>query len=85
MSRVKTLSMVALAAATLAVPALAQKANGKGAEPKPRAGPYNPPPGILIAAQHVADGAGHGHGNDVPRGNGNGWGHLLHDHEPVSP
>ena len=85
LSRVKTLSIIALAATTLAVPALAQKANGKSAESKPRSGPYEPPPGLMVAAQHAAEGAGHGHGDDVPRGNGHGWGHQHHDHQPVSP
>lgn len=68
-----------------ATPALAQKAPG----PKPgkaAAERGEVPRGILIAMQKAFPQVGHG--SDVPRGNGKGWGHLLHNHDdetPVSP
>ena len=55
------------------------KASDKASEAKPV------PPGILVAAQHASPKVGHG--SDVPKGKGYGWGHLFHDHEdtPTSP
>ena len=67
-----------------AAPALAKKETSPG--PKAAAGnQHEVPPGLLIAMQKAFPQVGHG--ADVPRGKGKGWGHLHHDHEetPVSP
>ena len=82
--------IAAVVIAATAVPAAAQKASAqKASDKKSEAaskGKSNEiPPGMLIAAQRAAEGAGRGHGDNVPRGKGKGWGHLLHDHTPVSP
>lgn len=71
--------------AAVAVPALAQKPGGQKSEAKPAGNPNDLPPGLLIAMQRAFPEVGHG--ADVPRGKGKGWGHLLHEHEdgPISP
>lgn len=84
MRKASTLIMASLAVAAMTAPAIAQKASGKK---QADVAESRIPPGILKALEKDRPGAGHGHGDDVPRGNGNGWGHLLHDHEdvPASP
>lgn len=84
MKSVLTVLLAAAAASIVASPALA-KASEKGADARPTARQNEIPPGILKAMQRAFPQVGHG--NDVPRGNGHGWGHSLHDHEesPVSP
>jgi hypothetical protein len=42
--------------------------------------PQQQPKGIEVAQEHASSNAGKGHGDDVPRGNGNGYGHEIHDH-----
>lgn len=84
MKSIITALVAAAAVSTAAAPALA-KASAKGPDARPAARQNEIPPGLLKAMQRAFPEVGHG--NDVPRGNGNGWGHLLHNHEetPVSP
>jgi hypothetical protein len=78
------LSLIAAAVPLVgAVPALAQKAASQ--KPVKAASAGRTPPGILLALERAFPQVGHG--ADVPRGKGYGWGHLLHEHEetPASP
>lgn len=84
MRSVTKLSLAAVTISTLAaMPALAQKAPAQ--KPNNSAALNSVPPGLLVALKKAFPTVGHG--DAVPRGNGHGWGHLLHDHEdtPVSP
>ncbi|MGS1016389.1 hypothetical protein [Allosphingosinicella humi] len=78
------LSLIAAAIPLVgAMPALAQKAGGQKPLKAEAAGEV--PPRLLVALERAFPQVGHG--ADVPRGKGHGWGHLLHDHQetPVSP
>lgn len=74
--------MAACIPALMAAPAAAKSADKKPEAKSSEKGGV--PPGILIALEKAFPKVGHG--PDQPKGNGKGWGHLLHDHEdPVSP
>jgi hypothetical protein len=82
---VKFSLIAAAVSAAGTMPALAQKALGQKPVKPPAASSGKVPLGLLIAVERASPKVGHG--ADVPRGKGHGWGHLLHNHQetPVSP